>query len=155
MNGGGDTPDFEENDRPQSQHAHRAHLRTDSRSASPAANFARGEISQLTQSFATLNNGRSSSPPPLPARFGSSSGTKDSFLNYFFGKEGLPGPSGVVPRTAPSESSFAQGFKRNTPDINGLASPTFEPSRLAKDFEDVSLVGSLYHRDYISFTNYT
>ncbi|KAF8455631.1 Dynamin central region-domain-containing protein [Terfezia claveryi] len=139
---GGETPDFEENERPQSQHAHRAHLRTDSRSASPAANFARGDISQLSQSIATLN-GRSSSPPPLPARFGSSAGTKDTFLNYFFGKDGAPPPSGVVPRTAPSESSFAQGFKRSTPEfstgINGLVSPTFEPSRLAKDFEDTSM----------------
>ena len=140
---GGETPDFEEHERPQSQHAHRAHLRTDSRSASPAANFARGDISQLSQSIATLN-GRSSSPPPLPARFGSSAGTKDSFLNYFFGKDGAPSPSGVAPRTAPSESNFAQSFKRGTSEIssgiNGLASPTFESARLSKDFEDTSMV---------------
>ncbi|KAF8467722.1 Dynamin central region-domain-containing protein [Kalaharituber pfeilii] len=150
INGGLDTPDFEENERPSSQHAHRAHLRTDSRSHSPA-NFTRGDISQLSQSIATLN-GRSSSPPPLPARFGSSAGPKDSFLNYFFGKDGMPAPSGSVPRTAPSESNFAQGFKRNVPDfprepvnpINGLVSPTFDNPRLQmqKEPEDAYLTNS-------------
>lgn len=144
INGGPDTPDFEENERPSSQHAHRAHLRTDSRSHSPAANFARGEISQLSQSIATLN-GRSSSPPPLPARFGSSAGTKDSFLNYFFGKDGTSAQSTTtVPRTAPSEANFAQGFRRNMESrdipINGLTSPTFETSRLSKEYQDYTEV---------------
>ena len=138
---GGDTPDPEGNERPSSQHAHRAHLRADSRSHSPAANFARGDISQLSQSIATLN-GRSSSPPPLPARFGSSAGTKDSFLNYFFSKDGMQGGSGLAPRTAPTESNFAQSFKKSAIDSREMTngSPLFDMQRMSKDFDDNSMV---------------
>jgi dynamin 1-like protein len=70
---------------------------------------------------ATLNGARSNSPP----RFGNgATGTKDSFLNYFFGKEGgLSGGSGTGTAAAASgvgnrhvnhsiEPSFSQSIRR-------------------------------------------
>lgn len=63
-----------------------------------------------------------------------------------------------MPRTAPSESNFAQGFKRNTTEmssgINGLASPTFESARLAKDYDDMNMVGLFPSTARNTATNY-
>lgn len=66
---------------------------------------------------AIMNGGRSSSPSPFnPQAIGSA---RDSFLNYFFGKDGAPQPSGAgVPSSLPrhvsqgAEPSFSQSIRR-------------------------------------------
>ncbi|KAI9869019.1 MAG: Dynamin- GTPase protein [Trichoglossum hirsutum] len=93
------------------------HAAKGQRSLSPA--FGRMENGR-SNIAATLNGAHSGSPP----RFGSgAAGTKDSFLNYFFGKEGgLPGGSGTGTAAAASgignrhvnqsnEPSFSQSIR--------------------------------------------
>ncbi|KAI9769672.1 MAG: Dynamin- GTPase protein [Geoglossum simile] len=94
------------------------HIAKGQRSLSPA--FGRMENGH-SNIAATLNGTRSNSPQ----RFGGgTTGTKDSFLNYFFGKEGgLPGGPGASTATATSgiggrhvshstEPSFSQSIRR-------------------------------------------
>lgn len=65
---------------------HRGHSSKNSRSMSPAVGRTGNGMPAIASQ---LNGARSISPPRLQQ-----SGAKDSFLNYFFGKEGgLPGPS--------------------------------------------------------------
>jgi dynamin 1-like protein len=91
------------------------HIAKGQRSLSPA--FGRMENGH-SNIAATLNGTRSNSPQ----RFSGTTGTKDSFLNYFFGKEGgLPGGPGTGAATATSggrhvshstEPSFSQSIRR-------------------------------------------
>lgn len=90
------------------------------RSASPAGQ----QVESLTQSFANLN-GRPRSPSSFSTAGsvvgaatggGGQGGTKDSFLNYFFGKDGpgqqsLQAPTPSIPRSIPSD--FTATVKRN------------------------------------------
>jgi dynamin 1-like protein len=99
--------------------AHRSkHLNKAGRSMSPSVREnGTGGIA------ATLNGQRSSSPPRLNGQ--SVSNTKDSFLNYFFGKDGPPGASFGAQNTPAaqnsslgrhvsqsSEPSFSQSIRR-------------------------------------------
>ncbi|KAK3394845.1 Dynamin central region-domain-containing protein [Podospora didyma] len=88
---------------------------------------------------ATLNGGRSSSPSGRngPAIGG---GAKDSFLNYFFGKDGAIVP-GIGPNhnanlgrhvSQSSEPSFSQSMRR--PEEKTLRSP-IQPMRVDEDFD--------------------
>ena len=95
---------------------HRGHATKGSRSMSPAVGRA---VENGINS--TLQSGRSSSPPRLNAGQGN---TRDSFLNYFFGKEGgLPSSAAAIPTPAASmtgsrhvshnaEPSFSQSIRR-------------------------------------------
>jgi len=96
----------------------RGHATKGSRSLSPAP---RGVENGIGGSAATLNGNRSSSPP----RFNNQviGATRDSFLNYFFGKEGgLPSASVGTGSAPPSrmgrhvnvntEPSFSQSIRR-------------------------------------------
>jgi dynamin 1-like protein len=86
---GADTPeDDEENGEKIENLAHRKQLHKGQRSMSPAIREnGSGSIA------ATMNGARSGSPPRFNGQ--AVGGARDSFLNYFFGKEGvLPGGSG-------------------------------------------------------------
>ena len=77
---------------------------------SPIAN----QMESITQNLASMN-GRPRSPSAMShtgSVSGSVGGQKDSFLNYFFGKEGAQkaAQEAATPRSAPSE--FQQSLKR-------------------------------------------
>lgn len=129
---------------------HRGHAKG-SRSMSPAVgrNVENGIA-------ATLNGGRAASPP----RFGGAAGsTRDSFLNYFFGKEGgLPSAGGInaVGGTAAAaamgnrhvshntEPSFSQSIRRGDNRHTERQSPMqaqysqdeFEVARSSREYSD-------------------
>lgn len=124
---------------------HRSHAAKGSRSMSPALGMENG-ISTTVQS------GRSHSPPRLNAGQGSA---RDSFLNYFFGKEGgLPLGEGAPARNAASapipgarhvshniEPSFSQSIRRGeSRPIERLAQPQgqndFGLMRGSRDYND-------------------
>ncbi|PVI03699.1 dynamin-1 [Periconia macrospinosa] len=116
---GDDTPAIEEEGENQTEKALplRKHQSQTSRSMSPAVgrlvNGGHGSISSA------LNGSRARSPPPL----GGAGSTRDTFLNYFFGKEGAPGSNAPQQNTIESrpgsrhvsqnsEPSFAQSIRR-------------------------------------------
>jgi dynamin 1-like protein len=85
-----------------------------------------------------MNGVRSSSPSRFGSNAQSFGGAKDSFLNYFFGKEGLsqsvagsnqPGTSHLAHRhlTQPSEPTFSQSIRR--PDDKQLLRGSAQPTR--------------------------
>lgn len=120
----------------------RKHQSQASRSMSPAV----GRLTNGSYSLSgALNASRARSPPPL----GGAGSARDSFLNYFFGKDG--GPPASAPPTAQSlenrpgsrhvsqniEPSFAQSIRRGdtrqpahvlemVPDDNDVMSPIKE-----------------------------
>ncbi|KAF2463032.1 dynamin-1 [Lindgomyces ingoldianus] len=122
----------------------RKHHQQASRSMSPAV----GRMMNGPYSMAgALNGNRNRSPPPL----GGAGSTRDSFLNYFFGKDGAPTSASPTTQSALEnrpgsrhvsqniEPSIAQSFRRGdtrqpahvlemVPDDFDMASPT-------KDFE--------------------
>ncbi|RDL38444.1 Dynamin central region [Venustampulla echinocandica] len=112
---GVDTPEEEEENAVEKvELPHRKHLSKSGRSMSPAV-----RENGVGGMAATLNGVRSSSPQ----RFGAQGGARDSFLNYFFGKDGAPGGTGPG-QTAPQnpnlgrhvsqsmEPSFSQSIRR-------------------------------------------
>ncbi|KAI0450142.1 Dynamin central region-domain-containing protein [Xylaria acuta] len=103
----------------------RKHLQKGSRSMSPAVreNGAGGIV-------ATMNGVRSSSP----SRFNSQSvgGARDSFLTYFFGKDGTNQPSGAgAPSSLPrhvsqgAEPTFSQSIRRGEDKLPYRPTPPF------------------------------
>ncbi|KAF4629576.1 hypothetical protein G7Y89_g8569 [Cudoniella acicularis] len=105
---------------------------------------------------ATMNGMRSGSPP----RFGGQGvgGAKDSFLNYFFGKDGLPGGPGIAqaPSQNPNlgrhvsqstEPSFSQSIRRQeerthrTP-IQQAREDDYELGRAQRDYDYNSPFGN-------------
>ena len=107
---GVDAPDDDdehtEDAKPQQPLPHRTHLAKQSRSMSPA--------------MSNGLNGRATSPP----RFGAvAQSSKDSFLNYFFGKEGgLPAPNPAIANQ--TSASSAAGNRHVSQNIE----PTFSQS---------------------------
>ncbi|CUS12512.1 unnamed protein product [Tuber aestivum] len=129
LNGEGG-PEYEEN--PIIERARMMHGRGESRSISPAP----GALESSALSTAMSINGRPSSPQ-VHTSPGSTTNKTDSFLNYFFGKEGsMPATSGAAPRSAP-EPSFTQSIRRGT---ERNEKPVFDMSRLSQNFDDTSLV---------------
>lgn len=115
LGNGADTPeDDEENGTEKMENIpHRKHLQKGTRSMSPAVreNGASGIA-------ATLNGVRSGSPPRFNGQ--AAGGARDSFLNYFFGKEGGL-PSGG--------SGTGQGFSSTqNPNLGRHVSQSAEPS---------------------------
>lgn len=88
---------------------------------------------------ATMNGARSMSPPRF-ATTGASGNTRDSFLNYFFGKEGgLPSSgstnaSGHRHVSSHVEPSFSQSIRRGDNRIVERASPLPPPSHASDDY---------------------
>jgi len=125
----GAAPQEDEEDQLSEQKAHNIPVRSQSakgnRSMSP--NFGKsGE-----NGIAAALNGAHSSPQ---AGFGASNTTRDSFLNYFFGKDGVQSASSLPPPSShqnkqanyPSEPSISQSIRR--PE---LRSPVMPPEELA------------------------
>ena len=109
---GADTPEDEEEGEKIENLPHRKQLHKGTRSMSPAAR--ENGNSSIT---ATMNGVRSGSPPRFNGQ--AAGGARDSFLNYFFGKEGgLPaGGSGV-----------GQGSSSHNPNLGRHVSQSTEPS---------------------------
>lgn len=109
---GADTPDEEELAEKIETLPHRTKIHKSVRSMSPAVG--QNGISTIAD---RINGQRSSSPP----RFGAqqSGNTKDSFLNYFFGKDGAPG-GGVGVSQAMSSAQ--------NPNLGRHVSQSMEPS---------------------------
>jgi dynamin 1-like protein len=109
---GADTPEDQEEGEKIENLPHRKQLHKGTRSMSPAAR--ENGNSSIT---ATMNGVRSGSPPRFNGQ--AAGGAKDSFLNYFFGKEGgLPaGGSGV-----------GQGSSSHNPNLGRHVSQSTEPS---------------------------
>lgn len=125
----GNDGEYEEN--PIIERARLLHRSVESRSISPAP----GAMEGSSISSAVIN-GRPSSPQVHTSPVSTAKAT-DSFLNYFFGKEGgMPATSGAAPRTAP-EPSFSQSIRRG---IERAEKPAFEASRLSQSYDDNALV---------------
>ena len=109
---GADTPEDEEEGEKIENLPHRKQLHKGTRSMSPAVR--ENGNSSIT---ATMNGVRSGSPPRFNGQ--AAGGARDSFLNYFFGKEGgLPaGGSGV-----------GQGSSSHNPNLGRHVSQSTEPS---------------------------
>jgi len=109
---GADTPEDQEEGEKIENLPHRKQLHKGTRSMSPAAR--ENGNSSIT---ATMNGVRSGSPPRFNGQ--AAGGARDSFLNYFFGKEGgLPaGGSGV-----------GQGSSSHNPNLGRHVSQSTEPS---------------------------
>ena len=109
---GADTPEDQEEGEKIENLPHRKQLHKGTRSMSPAVR--ENGNSSIT---ATMNGVRSGSPPRFNGQ--AAGGAKDSFLNYFFGKEGgLPaGGSGV-----------GQGSSSHNPNLGRHVSQSTEPS---------------------------
>lgn len=109
---GADTPEDEEEGEKIENLPHRKQLHKGTRSTSPAVR--ENGNSSIT---ATMNGVRSGSPPRFNGQ--AAGGARDSFLNYFFGKEGgLPaGGSGV-----------GQGSSSHNPNLGRHVSQSTEPS---------------------------
>lgn len=115
LGNGADTPEDDEENGTEKMESipHRKHLQKGTRSMSPAVreNGASGIA-------ATLNGVRSGSPPRFNGQ--AAGGARDSFLNYFFGKEGGL-PSGG--------SGTGQGFSSTqNPNLGRHVSQSAEPS---------------------------
>ncbi len=123
---GTETPEEEEeatHEKNDSSHP-RKHLQKGSRSMSPAVreNGAGGIV-------ATMNGVRPSSPSLFNPQ--SAGNTRDSFLTYFFGKDGTNPPSGAgVPSSLPrhvsqgSEPTFSQSIRRGEDKLPYRPNPT-------------------------------
>ena len=121
---GTETPEDEEEaaDDVRSIHGlpHRAHTVKGSRSMSPAV----GRIGENGHNSigAMMNGGRSGSPPRFSG--GATGSTRDSFLNYFFGKEGgLPSAS-VLNAVGGTAAAAAAGNRH----VSHNAEPSFSQS---------------------------
>ncbi|PWW79205.1 hypothetical protein C7212DRAFT_340115 [Tuber magnatum] len=129
LNGEGG-PEYEEN--PIIERTRMIHGRGESRSISPAP----GALESSVISSAMNINGRPSSPQVHTSPGSTTNKASDSFLNYFFGKEGnMPASSGAAPRSAP-EPSFTQSIRRG---MERNEKPAFDMSRLSQNFDDTSL----------------
>lgn len=107
---GADTPEEEEEQEKMDGVVHRKQPHKGTRSMSPT-----GHQNGTSGIAATLNGTRSSSPP----RFnGQAAGARDSFLNYFFGKDGAPGGTATA-----RDASSAYN-----PNLGRHVSQTSEPS---------------------------
>jgi dynamin 1-like protein len=112
----------------------RKHQNQASRSMSPAVGrLLNGSHNSVSSA---LNGSRARSPPPL----GGSGSARDSFLNYFFGKDGIPQANPIESRPGSRhvsqniEPSIAQSFRRGdtrqpthvlemVPDDDDISSP--------------------------------
>lgn len=113
---GDETPENEENGEIQSL-PHRKQISKTGRSMSPAVR------ENGTSGIASAMNGRSSSPPRFS---GQASGTaRDSFLNYFFGKEGGLPAGGIGGGQSSSSYGQNQGMQRH---VSHNAEPSFSQS---------------------------
>ncbi|MCJ1308836.1 Dynamin- GTPase protein [Agyrium rufum] len=156
---GTETPEEEEEAHEESKVAqslpHRNHLNKQSRNMTPAVG--RGVENGIT---ATLNGTRSGSPPRFDVN---NTGTaRDSFLNYFFGKEGglptsasNPSHTGHVPATPGSrhvshniEPSFSQSIRRGENTRASTPHISHQQQVRIDDFDAQSLAGTERDFDY-------
>ncbi|KAE8449699.1 hypothetical protein EG329_007474 [Mollisiaceae sp. DMI_Dod_QoI] len=107
---GAETPENEEEEGEKIENLpHRKALHKGPRSMSPAVR--ENGNSSIT---ATMNGIRAGSPPRFNGQ--AMGGARDSFLNYFFGKDGAPGGGGAASSTA------------NNPNLGRHVSQSMEPS---------------------------
>jgi dynamin 1-like protein len=167
-NGAGTPEDDEENGEKIENLAHRKQLHKGGRSMSPAIREnGAGSIA------ATMNGARSSSPPRFNGQ--AVGGARDSFLNYFFGKEGgLPGGPGAGQGSSSAhnpnlgrhvsqstEPSFSQSIRRQeeraihrTP-AQQLREDDYELGRAQRDYDYNSPFVSLLTLFRVTKTNLT
>ena len=116
----------------------RKHQSQASRSMSPAVGRLMNGSHNLSGAFGA---NRTRSPPPVGAN-----GTRDSFLNYFFGKEGPPaGPQSLDNRPGSrhvsqnSEPSFAQSIRRGDTrqpaHVLEVVQDEYDPASPTRDYE--------------------
>lgn len=135
---GTDGPDFEETTAGNNSTSELVrHFRANSRSMSPAP----GHHLQSSAVSGAIN-GRPNSPQVFTSPTQQQNKATDSFLNYFFGKEGgMPASSGATPKSVP-EPSFSQSIRRGQERIEREKFNIQDVQRLSRDFEDTSLVCS-------------
>ena len=114
-----------------------------SRSMSPAVGR---QFDNSHGTATTVNGTRSSSPPRFGGPAAGGSG-RDSFLNYFFGKEGGLPPASAPPPGATSmgnrhvsthaEPSFSQSIRRGDNRVMERASPIPPPSHTSDDYANI------------------
>jgi dynamin 1-like protein len=124
---------------------HRTRQHRDTRSQSPAVNGTTSSIADR------LNGRRPSSPGRAPA--------KDSFLNYFFGKDGAPGGTGVsqAPPSAnlgrhvsqSSEPSISQSIRRQEERVVHR-SPVQQKREMVDEYGDRSRGYDSYSSPFVS-----
>lgn len=93
----------------------RHHISKASRSMSPAVRHGTGTLSAVT------NGGRAGSPQ----RFAAPGGARDSFLNYFFGKDGQQQTAGPLP---PTSSALASSTGPGARHVSQNIEPSFSAS---------------------------
>ncbi|EEQ34750.1 Dynamin-related GTPase protein [Microsporum canis] len=136
------TPDEEEENAEEKQQnlPVRGHTSKVSRTQSP-------HPGRNAESISSAVNGlQAASPPRLGNQHGNA---KDSFLNYFFGKDGLPGTAPPPPPSSglsrhvsySMEPSFSQSFRRNEVRSPSTAHyPTQQEEYAPSEYGDMSLV---------------
>lgn len=130
---GVDSPDYDES----AQEGAANHTRVNSRSLSPAT----GQALE-TSSISGAINGRPNSPHVPGA---AANKATDSFLNYFFGKDGaMPASGGMQSKPAP-ESNFSQSVRKgleraDRPERVDREPATHDVTKLSRDFEEASVV---------------
>lgn len=134
ISNGTDTPEPEETAGPNSTSELVRHFRANSRSMSPAP----GHHLQASAVSGAMN-GRPNSPQVFTSPTQQQNKATDSFLNYFFGKEGgMPASSGATPKSVP-EPSFSQSVRRGHERIEREKYNAQDVQRLSRDFDETSL----------------
>lgn len=134
---GTDSPEFDESPSNNTTSELVRHFRVNSRSMSPAP----GHHLQSSAVSGAIN-GRPNSPQVFTSPTQQQNKATDSFLNYFFGKEGgMPASSGATPKSVP-EPSFSQSIRRGQERIEREKFNVQDVQRMSRDFEETSLVCS-------------
>lgn len=133
---GTDPPEFDEIPSNNTTSELVRHFRVNSRSMSPAP----GHLQSSAVSGAI--NGRPNSPQVFTSPTQQQNKATDSFLNYFFGKEGgMPASSGATPKSV-AEPSFSQSIRRGQERLEREKFNVQDVQRMSRDFEETSLVCS-------------
>lgn len=133
---GTDSPEFDEIPSNNTTSELVRHFRVNSRSMSPAP----GHLQSSAVSGAI--NGRPNSPQVFTSPTQQQNKATDSFLNYFFGKEGgMPASSGATPKSI-AEPSFSQSIRRGQERLEREKFNVQDVQRMSRDFEETSLVCS-------------
>lgn len=127
---GAENPEFDENGAEPVDST-----RVTSRSMSPAAGRA-----LETSSISSTMNGRPSSPMFANASASANKAT-DSFLNYFFGKDGAMQPTAGIPKPNP-DATFSQS-RRGIERIERETQGSYDVAKVSREFEETSLVSCI------------
>lgn len=65
----------------------------------------------------------------------------DSFLNYFFGKDGAMQPTTGIPKPNP-DATFSQPSRRGIERIERESQGSYDVAKVSREFEETSLMGT-------------